>query len=128
LAERIKNLHDFFGMPTRNDFTSWKTFINSPVSKWIFFIFFASLVAVLTKFSIGGIPSGLVEGAIASRDIKADQNYEIIDKEATEKLKQEAVSKVVPVYDYQEDTVILQLQKIDSAFEKVRDYLEFDWT
>jgi putative nucleotidyltransferase with HDIG domain len=82
------------------------------------------VIAFLTKFSLGGIPSGMEEGSIASRDIKADRNYEIVDKEATSKLKQEAVSKVVPVYDFQEDASNLQIQKLNTAFESVREYLK----
>lgn len=124
MPERIKKLRDFFGIPRLRDFYSWESFVKSPVTTWAFLLLFAFVIAFLTKFSIGGVPGGVEEGTIASRDIKADRNYEIIDKEATAKLKQEAVSKIVPVYDFQEDVLNLQVQKLNTAFDAAREYLK----
>lgn len=126
MAERIKKLRDFFGKPKKRDFTSWKTFVNSPVMTWLFLIVFALLITIFTKFSIGDIPSLVEEGSIATRDIKADRNYEIVDKEATDKFKTDATAKVIAVFDFNEGAAQDTAQKIHRAFEVVREKLNVD--
>ncbi len=120
MPERITKLRDFFGVPNRRDFSSWKKFTKSPVATWLIVLTLAFLVAFFSKFTFVGIPASLEEGNIASRDVKADRNYEIVDKQATEKLREAAVANVLPVYDFNADLNKTVAEKVKQAFAQVR--------
>ncbi|MBI2083155.1 MAG: HDIG domain-containing protein [Deltaproteobacteria bacterium] len=66
---------------------------------------FAALASLAMNFSWGRYPSGIRAGAIASRDIRADRDYEIIDEEATEKLRQEKLRGILPVFDWDDRAI-----------------------
>ncbi|OVE81514.1 hypothetical protein BVY03_03540 [bacterium K02(2017)] len=87
----------------------------------ILFVLLLSLsVTSLMVLYIDRLPSNIIEGGIASQDIRADQNYEIIDAVATEKLRQEAERKALPVYDFEKDMIKDRIEKIDGSFSKAR--------
>ena len=67
-----------------------------------------------------GIPKALEEGAIATRDIKADRNYEIVDEETTKKLKEDATAGVLPIYNYDEGVTRAVIKRVHDAFDAVR--------
>ncbi len=70
-----------------------------PVS-WAMIAILALLISVTATMSLQHIPAYMQEGMIAPRDIKADRNYEIVDEEATQVFKQEALGSVLPVFDF----------------------------
>jgi len=120
LPDRIKKLRDFIGIPRKKNFASWNCFIKSPITTWFLLLGLAVLVAFLTKFSFVGIPKNIEVGAIATRDIKAYRNYEIVDTEATDKLREDAVLGVLPIYDFDENCKETLITKISAAFESAR--------
>lgn len=120
MPERVKKLRDFFGMPGREDFSSIGDFIKSPATTWILILFFAIAVTLITTFSWQRVPKGMEEGMIATRDIKADRNYEIIDEEATDKLKEDASQSVLPVYNFDAGVAKALAGRIHTAFEAAR--------
>ncbi|MBI2982421.1 MAG: HDIG domain-containing protein, partial [Deltaproteobacteria bacterium] len=66
---------------------------------------FAALASLVMNFSWARYPETMREGAIASYDIRADRDYEIIDDEATEKLRQEKLKGILPVVDWDDRAV-----------------------
>jgi putative nucleotidyltransferase with HDIG domain len=57
------------------------------------------------------------------QDIKADQNYEIIDQRSTLKNREDALKTVLPVYDYDEQVAAEVDRRILESFEKSRIFL-----
>jgi len=89
-------------------------------SKWVQFIgvvLLSLMITMLTTISRQILPEELEVGAIASRDIKADRNYEIVDKEATEGFRREASDAVPMVYDLDSETALRIELKVKAAFE-----------
>ncbi len=58
------------------------------------------LISFLMNLSLGELPTDIEAGQIAIQDIRADKDYEIIDEEATNKLKIEALNEVLPIFDW----------------------------
>lgn len=95
--------------------------------KWIRFVAVALLSLLVTSFttlSVQSLPDEMEEGAVATRDIKADRNYEIIDREATDKARQEAIETVLSVYDFDEEMADQVANRIESAFAFARKKLD----
>lgn len=67
---------------------------------WLVYGLFCVLATVLLTVSVDTLPTFVREGDIAQKDIKADRNYEIVDQRSTENLREEALAKVLPVYDW----------------------------
>lgn len=63
-------------------------------------LLFAATVSLVMNSSWTEFPIDLRAGAIAGYSIRADRDYEIVDEEATEKLKQEKLGAVLPVFDW----------------------------
>lgn len=82
------------------------------------------VLAMLTTMSVQHLPSKLREGAIASRDIKADRNYEIIDDEATEMSREDAAKAVSSIYDFDDELGDQIATRIEAAFTLARDQLD----
>lgn len=120
MPERVKKLRDFFGIPRRDDFRSFGGFVSSPAMTWLFIIIFAAFIAILSTFYLQRVPKGLEEGMIATRDIKADRNYEIVDEDATGKLRQDALVSVLPVYNFDEGLANVVSARIRGTFRDVR--------
>lgn len=120
MPERVKKLRDFFGMPKREDFVSLGDFIKSPATTWVLILIFAICVTLITTFSWQRVPKGMEEGMIATRDIKADRNYEIVDEEATNKLKEDASLSVLPVYNFDAGVAKAVADRIHTAFDAAR--------
>lgn len=88
------------------------------------FIILLSLSATsLMVLYIDRLPSNVYVGGIATQDIRADQNYEIVDVDATNKLKEEATLSTLPVYDYDMRMVDNRIVKIGETFSKAREIL-----
>lgn len=91
--------------------------------KALFVIFLSLVVTSLMVLYIDRLPSNTVEGAIATQDIRADQNYEIIDVEATESLRNEAADSTLPIYVLDNGLAPERAQQIASSFSKSREKL-----
>ena len=124
MPERVKKLRDFFGLPRREDFSSLSDFLKSPATNWLLILIFATLVTLIATFSWQRVPKGLEEGMIVTRDIKADRNYEIIDDEATDKLKEEALKTILPVYNFDEGVAKGIDRRIHEAFNSARSQIQ----
>ncbi|MBI2340768.1 MAG: HDIG domain-containing protein [Deltaproteobacteria bacterium] len=82
-----------------------------------------SSVTFLMTLYLDRIPQQLTVGSIAAKDIKADQNYEIVDEKSTQQLREEALASVLPVYDFDPAIESELASKIHSAFEGARNFL-----
>jgi putative nucleotidyltransferase with HDIG domain len=63
-------------------------------------------------------------GDVAERDIKAPKNFFVEDKSATEKKRQQAMSDVLTVYDYDADLAATISQNVNEAFAALRAVIE----
>lgn len=79
------------------------------------------LITLLTTVSLQHLPDKLEVGAVATYDIKADRNYEIVDEEATSSSRQEAVASVLPVYDLDVGLENRAAKQVEQAFEVMRE-------
>jgi putative nucleotidyltransferase with HDIG domain len=106
----------------------YRAILSKKESFGIFFFFLVLSLSVtsLMVLYIDRLPSNIREGAIAMQDIKADQNYELIDQKSSQALKDEAAARVLPVYDF--DSLVAQdrLEKIHDAFLLGRQELKDD--
>lgn len=90
----------------------------------VFLIFvLAFVLTCLVTINISPIPQDMAVGTLATQDIKADQNYEIVDEKATQTLREEAVRGGRPVYDLHETTLMDTLTRIHEAFDSARVFL-----
>lgn len=90
----------------------------------IFFILLLSLsLTSLMVLYIDRLPSNIREGGIASQDIRADQNYEIIDEKATSQAREDSELGALPVYDFDLNLIIDRRQQIRDGFAKAREKL-----
>jgi putative nucleotidyltransferase with HDIG domain len=110
LLYAIKN-GEFEGLPP---------FFRSKAFTVVVLLFLSLFIALLATMSLQRIPSHLVEGMVAPRDIKADKNYEIVDQEATEKSRRDAMASVQPVFDYDEYLVKSVIERVRVAFANAR--------
>ncbi|MBU4483816.1 hypothetical protein KKA47_00165, partial [bacterium] len=95
IKKRIKNLRDFIGSVGKKDFQSFEEFKESAIIWWMGLLALCLVITVLATISLGRIPERIRVGQVAHKDIKGDRNYEIVDEEATEKFRQEAISGVL---------------------------------
>jgi len=97
--------------------------LQSCAFSWISIVLLAAAVTIVTTISFQQLPSSVDVGQISARDIKADRNYDIVDKEATEKLRDEAMSSVLPVYDFDQGLAASQAAKVREAFAQARNLM-----
>jgi len=90
----------------------------------------ALLVAVTIIFTILLYPNLVVKkysyklGDVVTRDIKAEKNFLIEDKDATEASRKQAVENVLTVYDHDVNLSKKTNQRIKKAFDDLRATLE----
>lgn len=74
-------------------------------------------ITLLLTLHADRLPKNILIGEVATKDIKADKNYEIVDEKSTEKRREDALEKVLPVFDF-DSSLLSDLQKrIAEAFE-----------
>lgn len=112
-----------FGVWKKSDFSSWKNFYHSPAMAWLLFVTGCLLITLLLSFQTATLPTHVKVGYVASKDIKADQNYEIIDEKSTQKNREDALKSVLPVYDYDESLGNEVDRQIQESFIKTRAWL-----
>jgi len=87
---------------------------------WFAIMLLAAAITVVTTISFERIPTRISVGQVAPRDIKSDRNYEILDAEATDKLRDEAMQSVLPVYDFDPALAEQKAETVRAAFEDAR--------
>lgn len=98
-----------------------ETYRNPKIQRGLMFVAIATLTSLIL------VPRTLVPtvrynvGDIAAKDFKASKDYIIIDKEATDIKQKEAINKVLSVYDLDTTALISIFERVDSAFEFMRD-------
>jgi len=80
----------------------------------------AIICAFLMMVFERGPESNLVEGQVASRNIRTHMDLSITDTEATESRRQEAEEAISPVYAYDAMSGVQAVNKITLAFENAR--------
>ncbi len=87
---------------------------------WLALLALAAAVAALITMSFQQLPSSMQVGMIAQRDIKADRNYEIVDEEASSKMREDATASVLPVFDLDTGAADALIARLNAAFEAAR--------
>ncbi|PJA21454.1 MAG: hypothetical protein COX62_02405, partial [Deltaproteobacteria bacterium CG_4_10_14_0_2_um_filter_43_8] len=91
-----------------------------PLVKWCAVLCLGMAITFITTFSFQSIPKTLQLGSIATQDFKADRSYEIVDEDATKKLRDEARAAVIPLYVFDESLKFSKVEKVHSAFRETR--------
>ncbi len=92
----------------------------------IFLTMLSVAVTSLMVMYIDRLPSNIYEGGIATQNIRADQNYEIVDTEASNNLKEQASLSSPLVYDYDINLADERIKKIQTSFLTAREQLKPD--
>ena len=96
------------------------------LSRWqgwfitISILIIAAIITFISTVSMEFIPERLDEGMIAYRGVKADRAYDIIDKSATKKLREEAEAKAPLVYVMNNETLEQKLSVVADSFTLAR--------
>lgn len=90
----------------------------------VMLIVLAFVVSLLMNISWGEIPSGVEIGRIARQDIRADKDYEILDEEATERLREEAREEAVQEAKKEANGPFNE-EEVQELQEKAADAVEF---
>jgi putative nucleotidyltransferase with HDIG domain len=96
-----KSLKNLFGGFQRSAFRSFSDFFYSAFFGWLIFGILVFGISLTLSFHVDYLPPNIKVGKVAPKDIKADQNYEIIDERATEINREEALQSIPRVFDYQ---------------------------
>ncbi len=112
-----------FGTWKKSDFSSWRNFYHSPAMSWLLFSTGCLLITLVLSFQVATLPTHVRVGFVASKDIKADQNYEIVDEKSTQKNREDVLDSVLQLYDYDEAAGNEVDKVIQEAFSKTRSWL-----
>lgn len=116
----IGRYREFWGRLTRGEMGQFSVVIESRLFGWAAVVVLALATTALSTMSFQHIPANLREGMIAPRDIKADRNYEMVDEEATQKFREDALARVLTVYDFDEMVLDGILRRLHDAFALAR--------
>lgn len=86
----------------------------------VLILFMSSIISFLMTFHVDPLPKSLLEGEVAIKDIKSDQNYEIVDEKTTQQLRDEAQSRILPIYDFDTAVETGTRKKVQEAFMAAR--------
>jgi len=89
-------------------------------------IFFIMLTAITLVLSINFFPDKILlkEGQICSKDILSPGDFEFVDLEATQNLKEKAAKSIKEVYDLNLANIENVEKQIDILFSKIKEYQE----
>ncbi|MCE9624494.1 MAG: hypothetical protein K8R69_03425 [Deltaproteobacteria bacterium] len=121
---KIRSLRNLLGGFKKSDFSSLSQFLHSPFFGWFVFVILVFAISLLLSFHVDYLPPNMKVGRVAPKDIKADQNFEIVDERATEINRQEAMKSVAPVFDFDENILTEVDQNIHDAFQQSRDAIQ----
>jgi len=91
--------------------------------RWITLVFMSLVVAVLLSPNVLSRPASYNVGDVASRDIKASQDFLVENKDLTEKDREKASREVLAIYDFDGSSLNL-IPSIREAFDLARDSLK----
>ena len=97
--------------------------LNPARLRWITLIFMSLVVAVLLSPNVLTRPASYKVGDVASRGIKASQDFLVENKDLTEKDREKASREVQVVYDFDASALNL-IPSIREAFDLARDSLK----
>ncbi|KAB2837043.1 hypothetical protein F9K50_11540, partial [bacterium] len=120
----IRSLRNLLGGFKKSDFSSLNRFLHSAFFGWIVFVVLVFAISLVLSFHVDYLPPNMKVGRVAPKDIKSDQNYEIVDERATEINRQEAMKSVPPVFDFDENVLAEIDQNIHEAFQQSRDAIQ----
>ncbi|MBW2039874.1 MAG: HDIG domain-containing protein [Deltaproteobacteria bacterium] len=99
-----------------------RTFKSPRVQRWLLLIVVSLSVATFLSPTLEVAPPNYKVGDVAVKDVISDRDLLVKDKTATEKKREDAANKVLPVYDY-DPSVIPEVEGvIHSAFSLMRRY------
>ncbi len=89
-------------------------------------IFFILLIAVTLVLSINFFPDKILlkEGQICSKDILSPGDFEFVDLEVTQNLREKAAKSIKEVYDLNLANIENVEKQIDNLFSKIKEYQE----
>ena len=89
-------------------------------------IFFILLIAITLVLSINFFPDKILleEGQICSKDILSPGDFEFVDLEATQNLREKAAKSIKEVYDLNLANIENVEKQIDNLFSKIKEYKE----
>ena len=89
-------------------------------------IFFILLIAITLVLSINFFPDKILlkEGQIGSKDILSPRDFEFVDLEATQNLKEKASKSIKEVYDLNLANIENVEKQVDDLFLKIGEYKE----
>ncbi|HZK12798.1 MAG TPA: HDIG domain-containing protein [Atribacterota bacterium] len=89
-------------------------------------IFFILLIAITLVLSINFFPDKILlkEGQIGSKDILSPRDFEFVDLEATQNLKEKASKSIKEVYDLNLANIENVEKQVDTLFLKIDEYKE----
>jgi len=89
-------------------------------------IFFILLIAITLVLSINFFPDKILlkEGQICSKDILSPGDFEFVDLEATQNLREKAAKSIKEVYDLNLANIENVEKQIDILFLKIKEYKE----
>lgn len=99
-------------------------FLHSAFFGWIVFVVLVFAISLVLSFHVDYLPPSMTVGRVAPKDLKADQNYEIVDERATEINRQEAMKSVPQVFDFDENILAEIDQNIHDAFQQSREAMQ----
>ncbi|MCC7344283.1 MAG: HDIG domain-containing protein [Deltaproteobacteria bacterium] len=120
----IRSLRNLLGGFKKSDFSSLNRFLHSAFFGWIVFGVLVFAISLVLSFHVDYLPPNMKVGRVAPKDIKSDQNYEIVDERATEINRQEAMKSVPPVFDFDENVLAEVDQNVHEAFQKSREAIQ----
>ncbi|MFO8084616.1 MAG: HDIG domain-containing protein [Desulfobacterales bacterium] len=97
-------------------------FTKSQHVRWIILLVISAIIAFLFYPSLGGIEHVYDVGDVAKRNIKAPKDFFVEDKVASEDKRNDAVEKILTVYDFNQALMLRLAENIDEAFSDMRAY------
>ncbi len=86
------------------------------LQRWAILVLLAVILSLILFSQRIFIRPKLIVGSIAKSDIRADRDFLVVDRSATEQKRLEAVRAVGPVFDFDEDIADTQVEKLSRAF------------
>jgi putative nucleotidyltransferase with HDIG domain len=90
--------------------------------RWLPYLFCGAILAFIALPDLNFYEGRLEEGDINSRDVKAKSDITVVDEERTDKLREEALKGVRPVYRMRADIGLRTLREIGEAFAQIRSF------
>jgi len=126
-TEKNKNLTKFVSKKSKKQGfgnKNKKSTLNVEPNGYLLYIFFTVLATITLSYNLptSNIPV-YQEGDICRRDIKAPGELTVIDEDQTEIRRKQAIQNVLPIFDFDTESLNKQIISIHTVFKKWRDQL-----